>query len=132
MRRSRRHLFILIPLLMLLMAFRQAPLVDPAPIDVPNGMSLDNVAKAIEISLIRRGWEPSNKTADGMDGTLHLREHMAKIHIGYDTRSIRISYVASTNLKYEEANGKREIHKNYLGWIQNLVTDIRANLVLLR
>jgi len=132
MHRSRRFLLILLPLFMLLLGFRQAPLVDPPPIDIPDGMSVDKVAKAIEISLIRRGWEASNKTAQGLDATLHLREHTATIHVAWDARAIRINYVSSTNLKYEQSSRGREIHKNYLGWIQNLVTDIRANLVLLR
>jgi hypothetical protein len=128
---SRRRLIALLPLLMLLTGFRQAPLVDPDPIDVPANMTLKNVGKAVEISLIRRGWTVANKTDAGVDAVLHLREHTASIHVAYDTRQVRIRYVSSTNLKYEESDGKRLIHKNYLGWIQNLVTDIRANLVLL-
>ena len=126
-----RRLFVLLPLLVLLMAFRQSPLVDPPPIDVPANITVPNVAKAIEISLIRRGWEPSHKTADGMDGTLHLREHTANIHISYDAKQVQIRYLNSSNLKYEESKGQRLIHSNYLGWIQNLVVDIKANMVLL-
>lgn len=129
--RHSRCLFVLLPLLVLLMAFRQSPLVDPPPIDVPSNITLQNVGKAIEISLIRRGWTASNKTADGMDGTLHLREHTANIHIAYDAKKVQISYVDSTNLKYEESKGQRLIHTNYLSWIQNLVVDIKANIVLL-
>ena len=126
----RRVLFALLALLPL-MAFRQAPLIDPAPIEVPQNITLQNVGKAIEISLLRRGWTASNKTPTGMDGTLHLREHTAVIHIEFDAARIAVRYVSSTNLKYEESKGGREIHKNYLGWIQNLVTDIKANLIVL-
>ncbi len=129
---SRRYLFILLPLLMLLMAFRQSPLVDPAPIAVPAQITQENVSKAIEISLIHRGWTISNRTSGGIDATLHLRDHTADIHITYDTRQIQINYVHSTNLKYEESKGQRLIHTNYLSWIRNLVEDIQANLVLLR
>ena len=128
----RNHrLLVLLPLLVLLMAFRQSPLVDPPPIEVPANITVPNIAKAIEISLIRRGWQASNKTADGIDGTLHLREHTANIHIAYDARQVQIRYVGSTNLKYAESKGQRLIHTNYLSWIQNLVVDIKANLVLL-
>jgi hypothetical protein len=128
---SRRRFLVLLPLLVLLLGFRQAPLVDPPPIDVPHDITLQNVSKAIEISLLRRGWTAANKTADGMDGILHLREHTAQIHIAFDASKIEIKYVSSTNLKFEEAKGERQIHKNYLGWIQNLVLDIKANLIVL-
>jgi hypothetical protein len=128
---SRRFLLALLPLLVLLMAFRQAPLVDPAPIAVPANISQTNVGKAIEMSLIHRGWTASNKTDGALDGTLNLREHTANIHITWDARNVQISYVSSNNLKYEEAKGQRLIHKNYLSWIENLVLDIKSNMVLL-
>ena len=63
--------------------------------------------------------------------TLSLRDHKVRIDITWDKRQIHIKYVDSENLKYEVENGKRLIHKNYLGWINNLVTDISANLNLL-
>ena len=132
MSNSRRLLIVLLPFLVLLMAFRQAPLVDPAPIAVPANITPVNVGKAIEMALIHRGWTASNQAAGAMDGTLHLREHTANIHITWDARNVQISYVNSTNLKYEEEKGQRLIHKNYLSWIENLVIDIKSNLVLLQ
>ena len=128
---SRRLPIAQLPLLLLLMAFRQAPLVDPAPIPVPANITPDNVGKAIEISLIKRGWTASNKTPGAMDGTLNLREHVATIHITWDAHGVAIKYVSSSNLKYEEEKGQRLIHKNYLSWIENLVMDIKSNMVLL-
>ena len=128
---SRRLPIALLPLLLLLMAFRQAPLVDPAPIAVPANISQVNVGKAIEMALIHRGWTASNQATGAMDGTLHLREHVATIHITWDAHGVAIKYVSSSNLKYEEAKGQRLIHKNYLSWIENLVIDIKSNMVLL-
>lgn len=128
----RRAIAVLLPLLLLLAGFRQAPLIDPDPIAIPSSITPQNVVKAIEISLLRRGWTADHKEPGGMDGILHLREHEAVVHISWDARQIRIKYVSSVNLKYEVSrNGEREIHKNYLGWIQNLVTDIKANLIVL-
>jgi len=38
---------------------------------------------------------------------------------------VQINYITSTGLKYEvKSNGEKLIHKNYMAWIQNLVTDI--------
>ncbi len=128
--RSRIHLLLLMPLLLLLMAFRQAPLVDPDPIAVPAKVTEEQTGKAIELALARLGWMVTDKKPGHIDSTLHLREHTAVIGIDYDRQNIRIHYVSSINLKYEESRSGKQIHKNYLGWIQNLCNEIRASLIL--
>ena len=60
-----------------------------------------------------------------IDATLHLRKHVANIEIAYDREQIVIAYKSSENLDYTERRGRRLIHDNYLGWIQNLVNDVR-------
>ena len=128
--RSRFLLLCVLPLALLLMAFRQAPLVNPPPIVVSPNVNAGDVPKAIKIALLRRGWTTTIDKPGEIDATLHLREHSADIAITYDTRAIQIAYVNSTNLKYEtKKDGERLIHKNYLGWIENLVVDIKANLI---
>jgi hypothetical protein len=132
MRRSRWLLLLLLPMLLLTMAFRQAPLVDPAPIDVPAAMSSVQVSKAVKGALLGRGWVVSNEQADGVDGTLNGNDYVAKIHVAFDTRQIRVTYVDSTNLKYEvKKNGERLIHTNYMGWMKYLTGDIGRNLQLI-
>ena len=123
---SRRTLsLLLLPVLFLLMAFRQAPLVDPQPIAVPSKLDVAQVEKAVKQALIKREWtivsdEPGKITA-GYD----RREFTTRIGITYDRKQVQINYIASTNLKYEvKNNGDKLIHKNYVAWIQNLVTDI--------
>jgi len=59
---------LLVPFLFLLMAFRQAPLADPAPILVPTRLDLAQVEKAVKQALIKREWlvisdEPGKITA---------------------------------------------------------------------
>ena len=52
-----------------------------------------------------------------------------QIGIDYDRKHVQIRNVSSTGLKYEvQKNGERLLHKNYMAWVQNLVTDISGNL----
>ena len=85
MARSRLLLLLLLPLLLMTMAFRQSPLVDPAPIDVPSGMTAVQVSKAVKAALLGRGWVVSNDQAAGVDGTLNGNDYVAKIHVAFDT-----------------------------------------------
>ncbi len=132
MARSRLLLLLLLPLLLMTMAFRQSPLVDPAPIDVPSGMTAVQVSKAVKAALLGRGWVVSNDQAAGVDGTLNGNDYVAKIHVAFDTAQVKITYVGSTHLKYEvKKNGARLIHSNYLGWMKFLSGDIARNLELI-
>ncbi len=134
MTRSRPMLLLalLLPLLLLTMGFRQSPLVDPAPIDAPAGMTAVQVSKAVKAALLGRGWVVSNEQPDGVDGTLNGNDYMAKIHVAFDTRQVKITYVDSTHLKYAvQKNGERLIHTNYMGWMKFLSGDIARNLELI-
>ena len=116
--------FAMLPLLLLLTAFRQVPLVDPAPIAVPNSVSQSQVLKAIEMSLTQRGWAIAKKVPGEVDATYAPRDFSVTIAVHYTVRQIQINYVTSSNLRYEVKNGTRYIHANYDSWIKNLVRDI--------
>lgn len=131
MLRSRLVVLLLLPVLLMLMAARQAPLVDPDPIAIPAKITDAQVAKSIRGALINRKWTVTDEKPGEIKSTLMVRDHKVRIDITWDKRQIAIRYVDSENLKYEVENGKKLIHKNYLGWINNLVTDISANLNLL-
>ncbi|HVJ61667.1 MAG TPA: hypothetical protein VM555_03035 [Tahibacter sp.] len=130
MLRSRLAVLLLLPVLLMLMAARQAPLVDPDPIAIPAKITDAQVAKSIRGALINRKWTVTDEKPGEIKSTLMVRDHKVRIDITWDKRQIAIRYVDSENLKYEVENGKKLIHKNYLGWINNLVTDISANLNL--
>lgn len=121
---------LLLPLLALLMGARQVPLVDPEPFAVAAGLSEAKVAKSIKAALVGRQWEITEEKPGKIISTLHLREHMAKISIDYDTSKIAIRYLDSGELMYAQKKGVTVIHRNYLNWIQNLVNDIQRNMVL--
>lgn len=126
-----RLLWLLIPTFLLLMGLRQAPLVDPDPITIPAGLSAQDVARAIKMSLINRTWTVTREAPGEIDATLNLRDHVARIAITYDDAQVRIAYLSSENLKFEEKRGTRYIHKNYLSWINNLTGDISRQLQML-
>ncbi|EIM00797.1 hypothetical protein LRK24_02375 [Rhodanobacter denitrificans] len=132
MSRSRLLLLLLLPMLLLTMAFRQTPLVDPPPIDVPAGLTAVQVSKAVKGALIGRTWVVTAEHADGIDAALNGNDYQAKIHVAFDTHQVRIRYVDSTNLKYKvKKDGTRLIHTNYMNWMRYLSGDIGRDLQLI-
>jgi hypothetical protein len=115
-----------------LMGARQVPLTDPQPLAVPAGLKIEQVSKAIRAALAGRAWAVTSEEPGHIVSTLNVREHMAKIDIVYDVRTITIKYLESGELMYAEKKGQRVIHRNYLNWIQNLVNDMNRNLVLVQ
>ena len=115
-----------------LMGARQVPLTDPQPIAVPAGLKIEQVSKAIKAALVGRAWAITSEEPGRIVSTLNVREHMAKIDVVYDVKTITIKYLDSGELMYAEKKGTRVIHRNYLNWIQNLVTDMNRNLQLVQ
>jgi hypothetical protein len=126
--RTRLSYLLLIPFAFMLMGARAAPLVDPDPIAVPAGLGEKEVSKAIRSAIAQRGWVISNDENGKINAVLTLRDHTARIAIAYDKKQVKPSYVASDNLSYQEKNGTRYIHRNYLKWMQNVVADISRAL----
>ena len=121
---------LLVPALVLLMASRQAPLVDPQPIAVPAGVNAAKVEQVIGTALSQRNWRIVKHTPGEIDAVYDPRDFSVTIAVHYNARQIQINYVTSSNLKYEEKNGQRLIHRNYESWIKNLVTDIQNGLMM--
>lgn len=127
---KRIHLVLLLPLLLLTMAFRQVPLVDPAPIAVPAGISDQQVTDIVSQALMGRGWTITQHSSNEIDATYAPRDFSVSIAVHFNSQSIQINYVTSSNLKYEVRNGQRYIHTNYANWIKNLISDIKSRLVM--
>lgn len=109
-------------------ALRSGPLVDPAPVNIPDHVSDAEVAKSIKLALVGRGWEITSEQQGEIISTLHLREHMAKIRLTWGSGKIDIAYLESNNLDYKLKNGKPYIHSNYLNWINYVVQDLNIKL----
>ena len=131
MLRSRLGLLLLLPLLLMLMAFHQLPLVNPQPIPVPQRATPDQVYKVITRVLARFGWVVASDKPGNLEATYAPRDFTVRISITYDTTQVQIRYIDSTNLKYEMKKDGPYIHKNYTAWIRNLVTGISGEFNLL-
>lgn len=108
---------------------RTADLADPAPIDIPQGVSQSAAVEAIVNALFGRDWTVIEETDDQIIADLHVRAHWAQIAIDIEDRSVLISYRNSENLRYtERSDGRVVIHSNYISWVNNLVSDIRTQL----
>ncbi len=126
-----KSVLLLLPLLLLLMAFRQAPLVDPPPIAVSPKLDLAQVEKSVKQALVKREWLIVSDEPGKITASYDRREFTSRIGITYDNKQVQVSYITSTGLKYEvKKDGEKLIHKNYTAWIQNLVTDISSYLTL--
>ena len=108
---------------------RASDLTNPAPISIPQGVSQSQARQAVVNALFSRGWTVMEETDDQIIADLHVRAHWAQIGIDIEDRSVMISYRNSENLRYtERSDGRVVIHNNYLSWVNNLVSDIRAQL----
>ena len=121
---------LLAPALLLLMAFRQVPLVDPQPIPVPANVDTAKVEQIIGTALTARNWRIVKHVSGEIDAVYDPRAFSVTIAVHYDAQKIQINYVTSNDLRYEEKNGVRYIHTNYASWIKNLVTDIQNGLMM--
>ncbi|MEJ1963041.1 MAG: hypothetical protein WDO56_16410 [Gammaproteobacteria bacterium] len=130
MARTRLAALLLVPLAFMLMGAR-AVLVDPEPIPVPAGIAAGDVAKAIKVGIIRRGWAVTKDENSQIDAVLNVRTHVLKVAIPYSAREVSIKYVGSENLDYQEKNGVKYIHNKYISWTRNIQTDIQRELQLL-
>jgi hypothetical protein len=118
---------LLVPFALLLMAAGPL-LLDPEPIPVPPGLSEKAVGQAVGVGVSQRGWLVTKQDSGYVEATLRLRTHVAKIGITYDTQSVRIKYLESSNLDYEVRKDGPHIHGNYLKWVENVVRDISVQL----
>jgi hypothetical protein len=98
-----------------------------APVVTPAGgqkLSSAQVRNAIIRAGQGLGWQIKEVQPFLLEGTLHLRTHMARVNIPYSAERYSIVYKDSENLQYD---GKM-IHSNYNGWVQNLDKAIKTQL----
>lgn len=108
------------------------PLVDPQPIAVPAGLTAKEVSRGIRMGLTQRGWIINKENPQSTEATLVIRKHTVRVHLDYDTKTVALKYVDSTNLDYGlgKDGQTRVIHKKYGPWMQNTMTDIGRALQL--
>lgn len=122
-------LLVLLSVLVLLMGARTGPLIDPVYVDVPPGLTTEQVKKAIKKALLGRKWTVAKEGKNAIESVLYLRTHVATIRIDYSTKKVSFNYVSSVNLKYKvDEDGGKRIHKNYNAWVRNLANDLEVEL----
>ena len=82
--------------------------------------------QAIETALSRRHWSVKEKAPGKYTAHLDERSHGATVAIVYDATNVRIDYVDSTDLAYENTSDGELIHRSYNNWVKNLANDIRV------
>ena len=120
---------LLIPAAVLLMA--TTPLVDPAPVPIPSGLTEKEVHSTLRRTLIQREWHIDQDRPKEFVATLHVRVHSLTMRFVEDKGSVAMNYVASENLDYEvKKNGTRIIHRKYPEWCANLAGAISRDFDL--
>jgi len=97
------------------------------PFVTSRDVSLEEVKKTIISAGTGLGWKMMPQEDGRITGRLDLRKHTAIVDIAYTTEAFSITYVDSTNLKYDG----RLIHRNYNNWITNLENRIQATVAAL-
>jgi hypothetical protein len=107
---------------------RDEPIVNPS--DIPISWSkareptLEEIGRAIVKGCSVRGWSCGITRPGEIRAVLHVRKHMAESRIDYDTKTFSVTYVDSHELLYDPV--KKEIHRKYNGWVNNLIADINT------
>lgn len=96
--------------------------IDSVPIDA--SLSLGEIEKRIKAAGTKRGWKSKTIAPGHIEAVIHVRTHIAKVDIKFDTTSYSIFYKDSKNLKYKEG----KIHRAYNNWVTNLKNDIEVEL----
>jgi hypothetical protein len=112
-----------------LVGCRAGPVYDvvDAPVVEPAGgakLTAEQVKLAIQRAGTTLGWQIKEVQPFLLEGTLHLRNHMAQVNIPYSADRYSIIYKDSKDLNYDGKN----IHTNYNGWVQNLDKAIRVQM----
>jgi hypothetical protein len=130
--RTRLTYLLLVPLAFMLMGARNIPLVDPAPIAVPAGLSIKEVSAAVRMGLSKRNWivakDEAGKDGGKMEAVLNVRKHVLRIALKYNKSNVQMTYLSSENLLEEEKNGVKHVHKKVPQWLSNTSSDIASSL----
>ncbi len=127
-------------LLLVVMAFatqpatagRDEPIKNPTDLPISwtgNGKpTIERIQRAIIAGCAQRGWMCQATKPGEIRAVLHLRKHMAEALISFNTESFSVTYVNSTELRYDAA--ENTIHRKYNQWVANLIMDINGAVAI--
>lgn len=128
----KKTLFVALFALLPLAAFARPEMIEPEPVPVPAKVSAGKVEEIVKTSMQKRGWVLKPAGGGKVEG-LYTRSgrnggFSVKIQVSYNSKEIKIKYLESDGLDYEEEDGKRRIHGNYNKWIKSLISDFTIRL----
>lgn len=94
---------------------------------IPAGVSAAEVNQAIKDAGAKRNWIIKDLGNHTFEATYVARSHSIKVKLTYDQDSYDITYLNSTNMDYNSADGT--IHHNYNRWVNNLKHDLDLGLI---
>ena len=110
------------------LASRDEPIRNPADIPIswnaPGQPTLERIQRAIIAGCAKRGWQCREARPGEIRAVLYVRSHMAESLITFNTQTFAITYVNSSELRYDSA--RNTIHRKYNLWVANLISDINA------
>lgn len=109
-------------------AYAAEPLLEPAAIAAPAGLTAADVEKAIRLGLLEKKWRVEDSQPGLITGVLLVRAHQARVTITYSTSAVNIRYLDSQNLRYDSNDGQPVIHGNYNKWVSEMAAAIQTAL----
>ena len=94
---------------------------------IPASVSTAEVNQAIKDAAAKRDWILKDLGNRTYEATYVARGHSIKVKLTYDKDSYDITYLNSTGMEYNAAEGT--IHRNYNRWVNNLKHDIDLGLL---
>lgn len=105
-----------------------AELIEPAAIRLTPPQAPHHVLKAIRIAAAERGWRLTEPEGGYLIAVYTPRSHVARLRIRFDSTQVVLRYLDSSNLRYSEQPGRREIHPAYNTWVADLDAALQQAL----
>ena len=109
---------------------RTDELVDPAPVKIPEGLTLEQINNAVNAALRQKSWKVERIVSESprvIEVEYRIRSHIMALNLEYTPENIIFSYNRSENLNYKVTRKKTIIHPNYMVWRQQLADQIKNN-----
>lgn len=113
---------------------RDEPIKNPTGIPISwnadGKPTMERIQRAIIAGCAQRGWACQATKPGEIRAVLHLRQHMAEALIAFNTEGFSVTYVNSSELRFDAAKGT--IHRKYNQWVANLIIDINAAIAAIQ
>ena len=109
-------------------AYKHRVLYKPGDVDISGQPTLEAVSQTVSKVFMSRGWKVTKEEPGVTEAEISRPDYSAQVRVSYDTKTAKIEYLSSANLKYRAQAGEERIHSRYNKLIRNIERDL--NLVL--